>query len=78
MRGIASPLTIYNSCQKLTRNAAGCYRCGDVVESKTVHDFRSCRCGAIFVDGGLEYVRYGGDLRMMEPMHEYDGVRVSW
>jgi len=43
----------------LMRNAAKCGRCGDVVESKFRHDFRSCSCGAIFVDGGLAYCRRG-------------------
>lgn len=45
----------------ITRNAAQCVRCGDTIESKHRHDFQSCSCGAIFVDGGLEYVRRGGN-----------------
>ncbi len=45
----------------ITRNAAQCVRCGDTIESKHRHDFQSCNCGAIFVDGGLEYVRRGGN-----------------
>lgn len=46
----------------IIRNAAQCARCGDVVESKYQHDFASCSCGAIFVDGGKEYLRAGGKL----------------
>lgn len=38
-------------------NKAKCKLCGDVVESKTVHDFRSCSCGEISVDGGKDYLR---------------------
>jgi hypothetical protein len=45
----------------ITRNAAQCVRCGDTIESKHRHDFQSCSCGAIFVDGGLEYVRSRGN-----------------
>ena len=41
-------------------NKARCRKCGDVIESKSVHDFVTCSCGAIFVDGGHEYCRQGG------------------
>lgn len=33
--------------------------CMTYLESWYRHDFRYCRCGASFVDGGREYVRYG-------------------
>lgn len=33
-------------------NKAQCRLCGDIVESKHEHDFRRCKCGEIFVDGG--------------------------
>ena len=45
---------------KVIRNAAQCRKCGDVIESKGVHDFRWCSCHSIFVDGGQEYIRRGG------------------
>ena len=38
-------------------NKAQCKLCGDIIESKTVHDFRFCKCGEIAVDGGKEYIR---------------------
>lgn len=44
---------------RLTRNAARCNDCGDVIESKHRHDFVSCSCRAIYVDGGLAYLRRG-------------------
>ena len=40
-------------------NKAQCRLCGDIVESKHGHDFRRCKCGEIFVDGGKEYLRRG-------------------
>lgn len=43
--------------KKIKRNAAKCLRCGDVIESKHVHDFVTCSCGCISVDGGKEYLR---------------------
>lgn len=58
---------------KLIRNAARCLECGDTVESKSRHDFRSCRCGGIFVDGGLDYVRRGfRDINKIEDLSEYE------
>ena len=45
--------------RKIKKNIIQCKLCGDVIESKTVHDFVSCKCQSCFVDGGKEYVRYG-------------------
>ena len=45
----------------IIRNAAQCAKCGDIIESKHRHDFVSCGCGAIFIDGGHEYFRGGGN-----------------
>lgn len=44
---------------KIITNKAKCTRCGDVIESKHRHDWVSCKCGAIFVDGGKDYLRRG-------------------
>ena len=45
--------------ERLTCNKAQCNNCGDVIESKTAHDFKRCSCGQTFVDGGLGYTRRG-------------------
>lgn len=38
-----------------------CLGCGEILESKEVHDFQHCGCpNHTFVDGGSEYCRYGG------------------
>ena len=38
-----------------------CLCCMTIMESKSVHDFRSCGCeNESFLDGGGEYVRIGG------------------
>ena len=42
---------------KITKNAIQCKLCGEVIESKHVHDFVQCKCGACAVDGGHEYLR---------------------
>ena len=38
-----------------------CALCKDIIESKHVHDFRWCKCKSIFIDGGNEYTRVGGE-----------------
>lgn len=43
--------------KKIIKNAIRCTICGDEIESKHSHDFRTCRCGACSVDGGKEYLR---------------------
>ncbi len=44
---------------RILRNRAECASCHDVIESLSVHHHVTCRCGATFVDGGLEYLRRG-------------------
>lgn len=46
----------------IIRNAAQCAKCGDIIESKHRHDFVSCSCESIFIDGGTEYIRAGGSV----------------
>lgn len=38
-----------------------CYKCGDFIYSRTLHDLHYCSCGTLFVDGGFERIRYGAD-----------------
>ena len=45
---------------KIIKNAAKCRKCGDIIESTFRHDFVWCKCKAIFVDGGKDYLRRGG------------------
>lgn len=42
---------------KIVKNAIQCKLCGEVIESKHVHDFVQCKCGACAVDGGHDYLR---------------------
>jgi hypothetical protein len=43
--------------EKILKNQARCKKCGDAPVSAHVHDYRSCKCGAMAVDGGKEYIR---------------------
>ena len=45
----------------IVRNRAKCKRCRTIIESKSRHDFVECDCRSIFVDGGKDYLRRGGD-----------------
>lgn len=41
----------------ILRNSARCTHCGEEIESTHRHDFRSCSCGKMAVDGGHDYIR---------------------
>ena len=43
--------------KKIIKNSIRCKKCGDVIESKNVHDLVSCKCGNCSVDGGKQYIR---------------------
>jgi len=42
-------------------NKAQCNKCKDIIESVHRHDFKFCKCGSIYVDGGKDYIRRGGN-----------------
>lgn len=42
-------------------NKAQCRKCGDIIESVHRHDFVTCECGSISIDGGKDYLRRLGD-----------------
>lgn len=64
--------------RRIVKNAIQCMKCGDIIESKHVHDFVTCSCGACSVDGGHDYLRRCGnledwqDLSVTEPMEVAD------
>ncbi len=57
---------------RIIRNALRCKKCNDVIESHHRHDFVQCQCGAIFVDGGHDYLRSGGSPEDFESLIEYE------
>lgn len=56
------------TASEIKRNRARCRKCKDVIESLHRHHFVICKCGEIFVDGGKEYLRRGGDFRYLQEM----------
>lgn len=56
----------------ILHNRARCLVCKDVIESRTVHDFVTCRCGAVSVDGGKAYLkRSAANLGNFEELSEF-------
>ena len=37
-----------------------CKKCGDIIQSKNRHDMVWCKCGAVGIDGGKDYVKISG------------------
>ena len=46
--------------KKIIRNRIKCKKCGEIIESTSRHDFKFCKCGAVAVDGGKDYLRRVG------------------
>jgi len=59
--------------QKIVKNAIRCKKCGDIIESKFQHDFVTCSCGSVSVDGGHYYLRRVGDFGDWEELSETEG-----
>ena len=54
------------------RHAAYCIKCMETIESKHVHDYKTCRCGSVAIDGGIESGnRILGDSYLMENRSVY-------
>ena len=51
-------------------NKIRCNKCGDIIESISVHDFKYCKCGAVAVDGGHDYLRRCGNQEDWEELSE--------
>lgn len=63
--------------EKIKRNAIRCKHCGEIIESRHTHDFKACKCGRCFVDGGLEYLRWGGEPEDYDDLAEVEETENS-
>lgn len=61
----------------ILRNSARCLHCGDEVESTHRHDFRTCGCGELSVDGGHDYIRRIGSLGHPPDCSNDDAVQLA-
>lgn len=57
---------------KVIINKIKCNKCGKIIESISVHDFRFCKCGAVAVDGGHDYLRRCGNREDWEELSEIE------
>ena len=53
---------------KIKTNKIKCKKCGDIIESTSVHDFKWCSCETVAVDGGHEYLRRLGNEESFEDL----------
>lgn len=56
--------------EKILVNKIRCKKCGDAIESKTVHDFKFCKCGLVAVDRGHYYLRRIGKREDFDDLSE--------
>ncbi len=63
---------------RVVRNRCQCRQCNDIIESTHRHDFVRCKCGAIFTDGGKEYIRRGAKyLSDIIDLSEYELKEIN-
>lgn len=60
--------------QRIIINKIRCNKCGGEIESVHRHDFKFCKCGAVAVDGGKDYLRRCGALDGFTDLSEYENV----
>lgn len=53
---------------KIILNSVKCKLCEDVLVSNNCHDFRTCKCGKVSIDGGTQYLRRIGNPKSMEDL----------
>ena len=58
----------------IRKNCIRCRQCGDVIVSRSVHDFKFCKCGTVAMDGGNEYLRrcFKNGTDDFEELSEYE------
>ena len=42
-------------------NAIRCKKCGDIIYSRSRHDFHWCSCESCAIDGGFDYIKITGN-----------------
>lgn len=56
---------------KIIENKVQCRICKDVVISRSRRDLQACKCGAILIEGGLDYLRRGGRIENIIELSTY-------
>lgn len=67
---------------RLVKNALKCLKCGDILESKHRHDYKTCSCDNAMIDGGLDYQRWGwrypDSIEDLSVSEEYEREPYEW
>ena len=56
---------------KIILNRVKCLKCGEIIFSMYVRDYKECKCGTVAVDGGISYLKRIGCFEDMEDMSVY-------
>ena len=62
----------FEKMEKILANKIRCKKCNEIIESVDRHDFKFCKCGAVAVDGGKDYLRRTGEEEDWEELSEYE------
>lgn len=54
--------------EEIISNKIKCKKCGDIIESKSPNDYKKCSCGAVAVDGGIDYLKRIGNEKDYEEL----------
>ena len=64
--------------RKILKNAVKCLKCGEIIESTYTHNYVTCGCGNVSVDGGKDYLkRCFRETDSWEDLSEYEPVEES-
>jgi hypothetical protein len=59
----------------LLRSQLRCPDCQELISSVNRHDFNTCGCGGLSIDGGRDYLRVSAKSHIMDAMREEGGLR---
>jgi len=62
----------YDFDRQIVRNMAQCLKCKDVITSYHTHDYKTCTCGELSVDGGTSYLKRSGEISNCKELSIYD------
>ena len=63
--------------ERILVNKIRCKKCNEIIESTHRHNFKVCKCGAVAVDGGLDYLRRCGNREDWAELSEYENIHQN-
>ena len=66
-----------DDCMIIIKNTIQCKKCGDIIESISANDLKTCSCRACAVDGGHDYLRRCGELEDFIELSEIQKVSYA-